>query len=175
MKKKILLILAILIVVICGGAAAGYGYLYYRYKDTFMPGLSINNVYAAEMTVGQVNERLKENLEIPEVTVTDKDGQTFTFSMSEAGYDENYTDDLKKIKSQQNVMKLIYKIAENEYDSDTRELDAKISYDENKLYEYLDGLDFIKENTGIAGKRVEIKRTARDGYYLIDETKDLMN
>ena len=174
MKKKIAIIISIIILVPVIAAAAGYGYLYYHYQNIFMPGLSINNVYAADMTVSQVNERLKENLQIPEVTVTDKDGETFTFSMSEAGYDENYTDDLKKIKAQQTVMGLVYMVTDKDSVTDTRELFAEKSYDENKLIEYLDGLDFIKDNTQLYDKKVELCRNTR-GYYLVDETKDLLN
>ncbi len=175
MKKVIGIVIAAIIILPVLTCAIGYAYLSYRYQDNFMPGLSINNVYAADMTIEQVNTKLKEDFIVPDVTITDKDGKFYTFSMSEAGYDENYTDDLKQIKSQQTVMKLVSRVTDSDAEADTRELTAKITYDEGKLIDYLDELDFIKDNTAMAGKKIEIKKDRAQGYYLVDETVDMLN
>ena len=175
MKKVILTILTILIVVPLVCAGIGYGYLSYKYRDVFMPGLSVNNVYTADMTIEEVNNKLKENLEIPEVTILNKDGESCIFSMSEADYDENYTADLENIRMRQTVMELVERIVDSSMTTTTSELAPEISYDEKKLGDYLDGLDFIRDNTDLYGKRIEIDYTSSKGYYLVDETLNLLN
>ncbi|MCR5418156.1 MAG: L,D-transpeptidase/peptidoglycan binding protein [Lachnospiraceae bacterium] len=175
MKKVIITIVSIVILLPLLAAGIGYGYLSYRYRDVFMPGLNVNNVYTAEQTIDQVNKKLKENLTIPEVTVTDRSGETFTFSMEEADYDENYTDDLKKIKARQTVIALVRRIVDENSKVDTQQIEPKITYDEDKLKAFLDEQDFLADNTDLTNKQIKIEYDKNKGYYLRDDTTDLLS
>ena len=175
MKKVVLTILAILTLLLFVTAGVGYGYLTYHYRDVFMPGMTVNSVYAAEMTVDEVNRKLKKNMEIPVVTVTDKNGNTESFSMAEADYDENYTDELKRLREDQDILELVARVFGMDIPVATRELEPVITYDEEKLVDFLDGWDMIADNTDLSGKKIEIEYRISKGYYLVDDTLDMLN
>ena len=175
MKKVLIIVLSILIALPLITCGAGYGYIRYYYRDTYMPGLSVNNVYAADLTVEQLNDRLKQGMEIPEVVVTDKDGETHTFSMEAADYDENYTDDLKQIQESQTVQAFLKHLFDDTAKIQKRDVFPVITYDESKLDTFLDDQKFLKDDSKMAGKRIEIRESKTEGYFLYDETKNMLN
>ncbi len=175
MKKVIGIILGVFLGLALLTSASGYGYLWYRYRDTFMPGLSVNNVYAADLTVDALNKQLKKNMEIPVVTVTNKEGKSYQFSMEEADYDENYTKDLATIQNGQHVMELLKYMFSNDAKLKTRELFPVISYDEEQLADFLDEQKYLEDDSDPLGKRIEVRQNQRGEYYLYDETTDMLN
>ncbi|MCR4690914.1 MAG: L,D-transpeptidase/peptidoglycan binding protein [Lachnospiraceae bacterium] len=175
MKKVILIVLSLLILIPLVGAAAGYGYMAYHYRDIYMPGLAVNNVYAADLTVDQLNDKLKENLEYPKVVVTDKNGKELKFSMEEADYDENYNEDLETIKDGQNVEELVRHLVDKNAKVDSRDIFPVITYDEEKLGDFLDQQNFLKDDSDVKGKAIEVRYNRAVGYFLYDETTNMLN
>lgn len=55
-----------------------------------------------------------------------------------------------------------------------KQLLPDVSYDHNKLTAYLDGCSYLKDNSEDKNRVIEIRRNT-DGYYLYDETQNLLN
>lgn len=174
MKKAIWITISILILIpalILGGC---YLVIKYRFKDTFMPGLFINGVYAADYTPEQLNEELKKNTECPDFTVKDKDGNTYSFSLEEIQYDQDYLAQIKKIQASQSVIKLTGWFFGEEITFDEKTISPDNSFDTQNLHKYLDSVKYLEDNSDPKDKIVEIRRD-HNGYYLYDETRNLLS
>ncbi len=174
MKKAIGIIFCILVLVpalLLGGC---YGVVKYQYKDTFMPGIFVNGLYAADYSPKELNEELKKDTVSPDFTITDKEGKTYTFSLSEIQYDQDYYSQIQKIHDTQSVLKFAKWFLGEEITFDEIEIEPENSYDPVKLNAYLDSLEYLEDNSDPKGKIVEIRRD-KNGYYLYDETRNLLS
>lgn len=174
MKKAIWITLCVLILVpalLLGGC---YLVIRYQFKDTFMPGLFINGCYAADYTPQELNQELRSSTECPEFTVKDKEGAIYTFSLDEIQYDQDYLTQIQQIHDSQSVMKFVGWFFNENLSFDELEIAPEASYEKEKLYAYLDSLDYLKDNSDPKDKIVEIRRD-HNGYYLYDETRNLLS
>lgn len=174
MKKVILVLLSIFVVMPLLAAAACYGVIWYQFKDTFMPGIFINDVYTSDMTPAEVNEKLKENAECPELVITDKKGESYSFSLAEIDYDQDFLEELEEIHQEQSVLKFIQWFMGENISYDEYMLEPVATFDKDLLQEYLDTLSYLQDNSDPKDKIVEIRKD-HNGYYLYDETKDLFS
>ena len=95
--KRILMILFVILIVLPAALIGGcYGAIRFQYRETFMPGLFVNGVYAADMTPQQLNDILKDNALLPTCIITDAEGEEHSFSMEEAGFREDYLAELQE-------------------------------------------------------------------------------
>lgn len=140
--KRILMILFVILIVLPAALIGGcYGAIRFQYRETFMPGLFVNGVYAADMTPQQMNDKLKENALLPTCIITDAGGEEHSFSMEEAGFREDYLAELQNLHETQSVLKFVNWFLENGNVSyQEKQLLPDVSYDHNKLTAYLDGL-----------------------------------
>lgn len=174
MKKAIWITICVLLLIpllVLGGC---YLAIQYQYKDTFMPGLFINGLYAADYTPLELNEELKKNTECPDFTVKDKEGNVYTFSLAEIQYDQDYLSEINKIHASQSVVKFVGWFLGEEIKFDEIEISSTNSYDSQILREYLGSVSYLKDNSDPKGKIVEIRRD-HNGYYLYDETCNLLS
>lgn len=174
MKKAIWITLCVLILVpslLLGGC---YLVIKYQFKDTFMPGLFINGYYAADYTPQELNKQLRAATVCPEFTVRDKEGIINTFSLEEIQYDQDYLVQIQQIHDSQSVVKLVGWFLNKNVSFDEIELSPEASYKKEKLYAYLDSVDYLKDNSDPKDKIVEIRKN-HNGYYLYDETRNLLS
>ena len=174
MKKVIGITLGVLILVPAIFLGICYGIVRYQYKDTFMPGIFINGVYTADCTPEEINETLKKDTECPQFTVTDKEGNTYTFSLAEINYEQDYLVQLKRIHASQSVIGLAGWFFGDEIKFDEIQIDPDTSYEESVLKKYLDEAEYLEDNSDPKDKIIEIRRD-HNGYYLYDETKNLLS
>ena len=122
--KRILMILFVILIVLPAALIGGcYGAIRFQYRETFMPGLFVNGVYAADMTPQQMNDKLKENALLPTCIITDAEGEEHSFSMEEAGFREDYLAELQNLHETQSVLKFVNWFLEN----------GNVSYQEKQL------------------------------------------
>lgn len=94
MKKMLricLLTVFCMIFVTLGGFLA----LTWYYGRTFVVNTWINGIYCTGMTVEEVNSELVRNMEMPELTIIDGEGQSWPLDLSLADYRVDYTDSLR--------------------------------------------------------------------------------
>ena len=133
--KRILMILFVILILLPAALIGGcYGAIRFQYRETFMPGLFVNGVYAADMTPQQMNDKLKENALLPTCIITDAEGEEHSFSMEEAGFREDYLAELQNLHETQSVLKFVNWFLENGNVSyQEKQLLPDVSYDHNKL------------------------------------------
>nr|MBQ8251744.1 L,D-transpeptidase/peptidoglycan binding protein [Lachnospiraceae bacterium] len=174
MKKVIGITLGVLILIPSVFLAICYGMVRYQYKDTYMPGIFINGVYAADCTPEELNETLKKDTECPEFIVTDKDKNTYTFSLEEISYEQDYLSQLKRIHASQSVIGFAKWFFGEDIKFDEIQIEPDTFYDDAVLRRYLDDAKYLADNSDPKGKKIEIRRD-HNGYYLYDETKNLLS
>lgn len=170
--KKVITVLAIIIfvpVVLCAGI---YLYIAWQYHDTYMNGVMINGIYAAGMTPDEVNDLLVQKTEDAAFSIIDKSGRETEIPIMEMDYRYSYMDDLDRILQKQNPLMWGIKLAYADIEDET--VEPKGTCSEEMLRDYLNELDLIKNQADPEKVRVEIVRS-KDGYQLIDETKDLLD
>lgn len=174
MKKAIWITIGVLILVpalVLGGC---YIVIRHQFKDTFMPGLFINGLYAADYTPEALNQELKKNTQCPDFTVKDKDGNIYTFSLEEIQYEQDYLAQIQKIQASQSVMKLAGWFFGEEITFEEKQIFPENSFDSQNLHKYLDSVKYLEDNSDPKDKIVEIRRD-HNGYYLYDETRNLLS
>ncbi len=174
MKKAIWIILSIFVLfplMVVGGC---YGVVKYQYRDTFMPGLFVNGFYISDHTPAEVNEELKKDTICPEYTVTDKDGNVYSFSLEEIQYEQDYLKQLEQIHKEQSVIRFFQWLFGEEVSFEDQNLQPETSYDTKTLRDYLDHAEYLADNSDPKDKIVEIRKD-KSGYYLYDETKNLLS
>lgn len=174
MKKAIWITICVLILLpalVLGGC---YLVIKYQFKDTFMPGMFVNGLYAADYTPQELNEELKKDTECPDFTVKDKDGNVYTFSLEEIHYDQDYLSEINRIHASQSVVKFVGWFLGEEIKFEEIELSPENTFDKQILHDYLDGVTYLKDNSDPKDKIVEIRRD-HNGYYLYDETRNLLS
>lgn len=174
MKKAIWITLCVLILVPALLLGSCYLVIKYQFKDTFMPGLFINGCYAADYTPQELNKKLRAATECPEFTVKDKEGVVHTFSLDEIQYEQDYLAQVQQIHDTQSVIKFVGWFFNDNLSFDEIELAPEASYEKEKLHTYLDTLEYLKDNSDPKDKIVEIRRD-HNGYYLYDETRNLLS
>lgn len=175
MKKFLFIMLFVLILLPLTLAAGCYAAVSYQYKDTFMPGLVINGIYASDLSVSEMSSKLSEAEKIPVLVVTEKSGKEHSFHLEEIHYKADYTSELQKLKDKQSVITFIDWFINEDNSTKDVWVDADYSYDEQALGEYFEQSDYLKDNSDPKGKKVEVRYSTMKGYYLYDETVALLS
>lgn len=175
MKKYLIVILCIFIITPILLAGGCYLAIDYQYKETFMPGIVINGIYASDLSVDEVAEKLSSEEEIPQLVIIEKDGKEHKIDLSEIGYAAEYKDEIQKKKELQNVVSFLNWFVDEQ--SQTREYTVapQYRYDEELLDSLLEEAEYLKDNSDPKGKTVEVRYATSKGYYLYDETQALLS
>ena len=173
--KKILGIIGLLLVFLpIVFVSCVYVAIRYQYKDTFMPGVFVNHVYTGDLTPEAVNDKLIAGTQTPDFTVTDIEGNRYVFSLEEASFSPDYMTALSELHREQSVLSFVKWFAGQSNSFEELSLEPVITYDKEKLSSYLDEQVYLRDNSDPKDKIVAIRK-GTDGYYLYDETKNLLS
>lgn len=175
MKKVILILFCIFILlpaILVGGC---FALVSYQYKDTFMPGLFVNSVYAANMTTESLTEKLNDAEQIPELQIVERNGNSHTVSLEQIGYHADYSKPVAEQKNKQSVIGFLQWFTQTEHATREVTVEPEYAYDEELFEKYFDSADYLKDNSDPKGKVVEVRYDHSEGYYLYDETTALLS
>lgn len=167
--KKGIRILALSAIVILLLLMAVYFVLAFYYREGFSLNTWINGVYCTGKTVEEVNAELLEGRELSEITIVDREGRSYTLSLSELDYARDYQETLEQYLEEQNPLYWL----ENFTADKNHILSAAISFDEQKLEQQWGKLEFVQEERQ-KDRTLEIQLTA-EGYRLMDGLSDRLN
>lgn len=175
--KKVFAILFFVLIVLPALILGGCSFVICRqYQDTFMPGQFINSVYVADYTPEEVNEKLIVATDLPDFLIVDKNKKEYSFSLSEINYQVDYSSALEKMQQEQTVLSFV-KWFMNTDASKGRAitLEPVFSYDEEALTSYLKKQSYLKDDSSMKGKKIEVCYDAYKGYYLVDNTQNMLD
>lgn len=175
MKKVFLTLFCIFILLPALLAGGCFALITYQYKDTFMPGLFVNSVYAADMTVDELTEKLNAAEEIPDLEIVERDGSTHTVPLAVIGYHADYHERVAALKKKQSVRGLVNWFIEAENATQEAEIEPVYSYDAVLFDDYFEKAVYLEDNSDPRGKVVEVRYDLSGGYYLYDETTALLS
>lgn len=149
---------AILAVLICI-----YGYFAFYYQDKFFKGTYINQVACEGMTVDQVEEQIREEVENYKIAVVFRGDITEDITGGDIDYQYVSSGEVQKIKDQQNPLLWFSGLfKERDY---TAEKTA--SFHEEKLREKMESMDPMKESSQIVPTDARVDYI--DGEFVIIE------
>lgn len=170
--KKLWKVLGVLILTPLIVGIVVYSVMAYHYTDHFQSGLIVNGIYAYDKTVPELNRELVERTNQPEFILTDVHETEYELPISDFDFAYTYEEELKALKEQENPF--LWGISAIEGRSEALDLEPKGTCDTGALRDYLLSLDLIANQADARKLKVQIKRT-KNGYYLLDQTKDLLN
>lgn len=140
------------------------------YDGKFFPNTWINGVYCTGKTVDEVNAELLSKIKAPIVLVTDNDDVNWMFSMSDMGYQADFSKELNEVIDRQNVTFWFNML----HNSSEMELLPLITYDIELLKADYYDLDFIKD-TRKRKLSYEIFYSEANGFQLYDGLCDRLH
>ena len=155
------LLISILICVLV--ISLGYVFLALYYRNTFGYNTWINGIYCTGKSVEEVNSELLAVMEMPVVTVTDRDGMSYSIILEDADYAGDYSLPLRQFQENQESFFWLQ-------DAFRREDCALLpitSYDESKLQALWNELPFVQAEKG-KKNGLEILYDEQDGYAVED-------
>ncbi len=158
-----LLMLLLLIFFTLSGCLA----LCWYYSRTFVVNTWINGIYCTGMTVEEVNSELIQAVEIPELTITDEQGQNWMLDLSLADYRIDYTDSLREYLRHRGQTSWL-----NSEEMVEQHILPRSSWDQEKLRELVKGMDWVQaaqsQSTAV---EIRIGEEGEEPYILYDGKK----
>lgn len=169
-KRKIKKFLLINIVAVCFVLFAGYFLLAFYYRQGFAVNTWINGVYCTGRSVEEVNSELLSQVEAPIVIITDRDGNVYEISLTDADYQEDYLTTLHRFMRDQNPYLWIGNVMFHR----NHVVFPLISYDKDKVKQLFNALEPIRQEQQ---KQTDytIEWTAQNGYQLYDGLSDRLD
>lgn len=141
MKKKWICILIASIISTAGASAFGYYYVKDYLKDKYGPNTWVDGIYCTGRTATDVGAQLLEDLDSPSITVTDREGEKYTYDLENADFQYDYTSNLdayQKMQSSQSWTVLAR--SENNIDPG----DPEFTFDEEAIKDWWEELPAVK-------------------------------
>ena len=130
-------------------------------QDKFFGNTYVGETKIGGKTITEANDILKSNTAI---TITTKDGDTETISLSSIDYTSDYTEGLSEIKnSQPFLLSLFNSIGKKEY-----EVKSTSSYDESKLNKAIENLSCVSGSNIQAPVNAHIGTDSDNNFVIID-------
>ena len=163
MKKKWVCILIACALSLCGAFLYGYHYVNEYLKDKYGPNTWVDGIYCTGQTVDFVNSQLIEDLDAPSITVTDREGEKYTYDLADADFQYDYSAFLEQCRNDQNAVgwTLLAK-SQNEIALD----EPDFTYDVNALKTWWDGIDAVKAEE----IKPELTMNLEDQGYVLEST-----
>lgn len=120
--------------------AAVYCAFSFKYRTVFLPNTTIGKISVAEMTVDEVKEEIRKEIEGYQLTLEERNGQEEFIYGREIGLTPVYDDYLEKILQNQNP--LMWGVCLGKGTS--YEQNCMVTYDEDRLKEAVSGLACLK-------------------------------
>jgi len=163
MMKKMFRVCLLTILCVTFVTLGGFLALTLYYDRTFVVNTWINGIYCTGMTVEEVNSELARNMEIPELTIIDEQGQSWPLNLSMADYCVDYTESLRAyLRRGQTSWLSPDKTAE-------QQLYPQTSWDPEKLRGLVAAMDWVRaareKSTAV---EIQVGEGGEDPYVLYD-------
>lgn len=171
MKKKFVLkgiVLAGSIILL--STAAMYLGLARYYADGFSYETWINGIYCTGKSINEVNEELLKQCCYYGLTITDRDGKSYTVPSDEVNFSFDFSEALSLYLERQNPYLWIDNLVKGAQD---KRLEPAIAYDAQAFENLVGALPFLVEKTD-PRHRLEIVKS-KEGYTLLDERRHILN
>ncbi|MCR4959919.1 MAG: L,D-transpeptidase family protein [Lachnospiraceae bacterium] len=165
MSRKAKIILVLVPTLLLTSVIGLYILLANYYKSGFSYGTWINGVYCTGKGIDEINLELKNKYETGSLKITDPDGKVSFIYPENVSVSVDFTDYLRDIKNKQNPYLWVQNLFKHVPKSS---IEPDLSYDEDLLYEEIENLEFVKNNTRPDGHEVKIILTD-EGYELYDD------
>lgn len=137
--------------------------LTYYYSRTFSLNTWINGIYCTGKSIEEVNILLLENTVLPEIMITDMEGNTECISLDNMDCRMDYTVRIRQYIKAQNPFLWMIRF----FSSENVTLSPMILYDEEALAEKIEELAVIQRGKSAGAARVEIVKS--DEGYVLEE------
>lgn len=164
-RVLLLTLLCGMLTVLGGGLALN---LYYR--NSFPVNTWINGIYCTGKTVEEVNEELAARTVPEEIVIVELSGSRWSVSPESVALTPDYRSALKAYLRQYATFFWTNYLSGQEVCL----TEAGYGFDEEKLTESFDGLDFVREENGRAGG-CQVRYDEEKGYFLIDGNRERLN
>lgn len=141
--------------------AAVYLLLGYYYSDGFAYGTWINGIYCTGKSVEEVNELLKEGVELQTLTIEDESGATLDITPEDIGLTYDFTESLEVRMKNQNPLTWGIGL----FNAYRGTIIPTIEFDIDSLYLKLSDWEIFKDESDL---KVYMD-FGEDGYYLVNE------
>lgn len=173
MKQKVKIGIVISLLLIFLSVIGLYFGLAYYYKNGFSYGTKINGIACTGKTLEQIVDELS-NATPPYdgLTIQSKDGKTYSIDAKDVDYERDFKSAVEDAYLNQNAMLWGMNLLPS-YEGIN--VSPNITYDKDKLYDIIDGLDIFKASIPNDKRVVEIKKNDDDGFVLINQKTDILN
>ena len=170
MKRRIVVILSVVLAVTASLLLAVAALSTYYYKNVFTFGTWINGNYCTGMTTEQVNSLLLEQYVYPSVRITMKDNKAHVINVQNFGVSADFSKKIEELLADNSGWAWITRgNIYNRY-----EISPDFAYEMDVMKRELLEKDWLNEDLYDKDNTVSIVKSLKDGYILIDETKNLL-
>lgn len=163
--KKIFLLLSIVVLQVL----IAYIGLTFYYRNAFVYGTWINNIYCTGKSIEEVNAELSGQFSYDGITIYDKDQNEYQIMASDIDYQYDFEESLKQYLGRQNPLLWV----DSFWKIRNEEIVPVICYDKDKLEACFNALPFL-EQRDIKEREITIIKT-KQGYELVDERGSILD
>ncbi len=144
----------------------------FYYRKGFSFGTTVNGLNLTGMSMEEAEAVLLAHDSYQQIEVVDKNNETYTIALSDIGYNENYSMDLDKIKTEYSPLRW----GKNFIGEKDHVIEGTPTFDPVLLEQVLLQAPFMSENKLYnVSNTIDIVRTGANGYQIQDMTKDLIH
>ena len=144
----------------------------FYYRKGFSFGTTVNGLNLSGMTMEEAEAVLLAHDSYQQIEVVDKNNETYTIALSDIGYNENYSMDLDKIKTEYSPLRW----GKNFIGEKDHVIEGTPTFDPVLLEQVLLQAPFMSEDKLYnVSNTIDIVRTGANGYQIQDMTKDLIH
>lgn len=139
------------------------------YRNAFVYGTWINNIYCTGKSIEEVNAELSGQFSYDGITIYDKEQNEYQIMAPDIDYQYDFEESLKRYLGRQNPwlwVDSLWKIR-------NEEITPVICYDKDKLEACFNTLPFLEQGNA-KEREIAIIKT-RQGYELVDESSDILD
>lgn len=144
----------------------------FYYRKGFSFGTTVNGLNLTGMSMEEAEAVLLAHDSYQQIEVVDKNNETYTIALSDIGYNENYSMDLDKIKTEYSPLRW----GKNFIGEKDHVIEGTPTFDPVLLEQVLLQAPFMSEDKLYnVSNTIDIVRTGANGYQIQDMTKDLIH
>jgi len=173
MKGKLINFFVVFISTCLALAILFFFFITFYYNDGFTYDTWVNGVYCTGKSIDEVNDKLIKDFNIEYVNITSNYHEEEKIYLDSIDFKVDYKKSLLDIKRKQNSFGWIKKLFSNDADNFT--IMPKVSFNEAKLESEISSLGVVKEYAKDVPQVLKIQYSLDDGYYLVDETNEVLS
>ena len=169
-KRQLILFVIVLIAmtVICMMTVIALDKNYY--KDKFPVGIWINDIYCTGLTVEEVATQLENKYDYGTISVITIDNTKYVLEPDDYGLKVDYKSVVDKLFIENNGLGWI----DNVINPRRYNVNPDLVYKKSFAISKLSDLEFLNKNLYDENNTIAIVKSAKGGYFLLDETKNLL-